>query len=140
MTDYKVMFSQVVAELDEVVAAAPDYDGSVFDAEIQGHSLLADMDEDERLDFCLDNEGGEWVDGRTIVEPCRPNYAVGLLREIEDMKFSKRASAQGYSSDVYGGDISAAVMMLDSESLARLSRHIPDLEYIVEQNPRMVSV
>jgi len=76
-----------MAEFAEVVANSPDYDGSVFDAEVQGHPILADMDEDSRLDFCLDNEGGEWVDGRTIVEPCLPNYAVALLREIEDMKY-----------------------------------------------------
>ena len=83
--EHRAALSPLLTEFSEVVSQAPDYDGSVFDAEVQGHPLLADMDEDERLDFCLDNEGGEWVDGRTIVEPCRPNYAVGLLREIEDI-------------------------------------------------------
>ena len=73
----------LLTEFSGVVSQAPDYDGSVFDAEVQGHPLLADMDEDSRLDFCLDNEGGQWVDGRTIVEPCRPNYAAALLAEIE---------------------------------------------------------
>ena len=127
--EHTATLSPLLAEFAKVVADAPDYDRSVFDYEIQGHPLLADMDEDERLDFCLDNEGGEWVDGRTIVEPCRPNYAVGLLREIEDMKIDMK---QDYSSDMYGGDIAAAVMMIDSESLARLSQHIPELQHLIE--------
>ena len=84
--EHTATLATLLAEFAEVVSQAPDYDGSVFDAEVQGHPLLADMDEDERLDFCLDNEGGEWVDGRTIVwRCCCPNYAVGLLREIESI-------------------------------------------------------
>jgi len=81
---HQTKLSPLLAEFADIVAEAPDYDCSVFDDELQG--LLAELGEDERLDFCLDNEGEEWEDGRTIIEPCRPNYAVGLLREIEDMK------------------------------------------------------
>ena len=83
--EHRTKLSPLLTEFSNIVAEAPDYDGSVFDDEIQG--LLVGLGEDERLDFCMDNEGEEWEDGRTIIEPCRPNYAVGLLREIEDMKY-----------------------------------------------------
>jgi hypothetical protein len=83
--EHTATLATLLAEFARVVADAPDYDSSVFDDEVQLHPLLDGMDEEERLEFADINAGVEWVDGRTIVEPCRPNYAVGLLREIEDI-------------------------------------------------------
>ncbi len=143
MTDYKMMFSQVVAEFSKVVADAPDYDTSVFDYEVQAHAAMGGLDAggyEIGEDHGVESKGAEWIDGREIVffggwNETYGGHLVGVAKE-----FSKRTSPQEYSSDMYGGPVAAAVMMLDLESLARLSRHIPDLEYIVEQNPRIVSV
>ena len=86
---HKEKFAPVLDLFKEIVEETPDFDTSVFDHEIQDYaqnisSTALGMEIDE--DFCLNGQGEEWLDGRIIIEPCMPCYAVALLREIEDLK------------------------------------------------------
>ncbi len=84
---HREKFAPVIDQFREIIRETPNFETSVFDEEIQHYayeisSTALGMEIDE--DFCLDCEGERWIDGRTIITPCCPSYAVALLREIED--------------------------------------------------------
>ena len=95
---HREKFAPVLNEFGLFVHALFDVGGEfVFDLEIQQYAKEISstaLGMEIGIDFCLDCEGEEWIDGRIIIEPTRPSYSAALLWEIREendlVKFNKK--------------------------------------------------